>query len=90
MNWYFYFQKKDDKKKSNLELFKEEIMVMQKEREMRHATKYGRSVMAFPPSPERDGGSRHKSFRSDVIDERALARISSVSCKCKIVLVIIM
>jgi len=56
-------------------------MVMQKEREMRHSTKYGRSVMAYPPSPERDSGNRHKSFRSDVIDERALARISSASCK---------
>ncbi|CAK8681102.1 unnamed protein product [Clavelina lepadiformis] len=71
-------KKKEDKKKSNLELFKEELKVMQLEREQRHSDKHSRPGLL--PSPARtDGGGSLRSGRAsrfEAPDERLIAKVA--------------
>jgi len=75
-------QKKEDKRKSNLELFKEELKVIQLEREQRHAVKRARTGISamISLSPERIRPSRSSRFQP--VDDKMVASVSSnPSCK---------
>lgn len=76
-------QKKEDKKKSNLELFKEELKVMQQEREQRHAIKRARSSIGGN-TPRRGGAGassppmRSSRFsNSDEVDDKLVAEFAN-------------
>nr|CAB3267411.1 U2 snRNP-associated SURP motif-containing protein-like [Phallusia mammillata] len=66
-------KKKDDKRKSNLELFKEELKVIQLEREQRHSVKKHRSALAsaISLSPERRPSrpSRFEPVDDSIVDK---------------------
>lgn len=76
-------KKKEDKKKSNLELFKEELKVMQQEREQRHAIKRARSSIGGN-TPRRGGAGassppmRSSRFsNSDEVDDKLVAEFAN-------------
>ncbi|XP_078484843.1 U2 snRNP-associated SURP motif-containing protein-like [Ciona intestinalis] len=67
-------KKKEYKKKSNLELFKEELMVMQKEREQRHTVK---KTMQRGPAPDNFNKPRQSRFQP--LDDKIVANIADPS-----------
>uniref|UniRef100_H2XVP1 U2 snRNP-associated SURP motif-containing protein n=1 Tax=Ciona intestinalis TaxID=7719 RepID=H2XVP1_CIOIN len=67
-------KKKEYKKKSNLELFKEELMVMQKEREQRHSVK-----KSMQRGPMVDSFNKPRQSRFQPLDDKIVANIADPS-----------
>lgn len=65
-------KKKDDKRKSNLELFKEELKVIQKEREQRHnAKRTGKMIIA------QHHQETARSSRFEPLDDKLVAKVAA-------------
>jgi len=70
-------KKKDDKKKSNLELFKEELKVMQLEREQRHAVKRGMKVTSSSSRNNRGTSPPSKRYNNDNVDDKLVQEFAN-------------